>query len=155
MANELDSRHQSEYRESMAGKTVQPNTSKKFLYDIVWATRRNKMVLYGEIGDRLDVLLKKACKDLNLEILRMQVNRDYVWIMIKASSELSANHIAKRLKRKTARIKREFEVLRKMPSMWTRDEMKEPRELTIKEVRDYLADRKLQNAVKADRGKDR
>ena len=138
-------------------------TPKALQYDMVWTTRRNKGVLHGPVADRFEELVAKACKDLGVELIKMDVILNYVHLRVRievakdAKTLLSAKQLVGKLKRLTAKhLRSEFKEIRKIPSMWTREQLIEDWELTSKDIREYLAskrgqeqDKRRENIVKS------
>ena len=67
-----------------------------------------------------EFLLEKA-QDLDCEILALDIRPEHVHLFLSTTPELSPVRILHRLKGYTARVlRKEFPILMKMPSMWTR-----------------------------------
>ncbi|MEA1895364.1 MAG: IS200/IS605 family transposase, partial [Euryarchaeota archaeon] len=71
----------------------------------------------------LDGIIRKTCKDLNIEIIDMAVNVDHVHLFIKYPPKYSVSHIAKRIKgrRSSRELRKAFPHLREWcnKSLWT------------------------------------
>ena len=89
-------------------------------YHIIWIPRRRRKVLVGAVADRLEVLLKEKCEELGIAIERLAIQPDHLHLFLAAPPTLSISQIAFRLKGFTARrLRQEFPLLKRMPSMWT------------------------------------
>ena len=73
-----------------------------------------------EISARLKELLYEKSKELNIEIIALEIMPDHVHLFVNCLPILAPSQIMFRLKGYTARIlRREFPELMKLPSMWT------------------------------------
>lgn len=89
-------------------------------YHFVFIPRRRRKVLIGEVESRLRELLLAKCEELDIEILALEIMPDHVHLFVNATPLLAPAQIMFRLKGFTARfLRKEFEQLRRMPSMWT------------------------------------
>lgn len=97
------------------------NTSVTLInYHFVWIPRRRRPVLKMEISARLKELLYEKSKELNIEIIALEIMPDHVHLFVNCLPILAPSQIMFRLKGYTARIlRREFPELMKLPSMWT------------------------------------
>lgn len=97
------------------------NTSVSLLnYHFVFIPRRRRKVLVGAVETRLRELLAEKCKELDIEILALEIMPDHVHLFVNAPPLFAPYQIMFRLKGFTARIlRKEFEQLTRMPSMWT------------------------------------
>ena len=78
-------------------------------------------MLKGDVKDRLEVLLREKAPELDCEILALEIMPEHVHLFLSATPELSPVQIMHRLKGYTARVlRKEFPVLMRLPSMWTR-----------------------------------
>ncbi|KAB8315140.1 IS200/IS605 family transposase [Tolypothrix campylonemoides VB511288] len=90
-------------------------------YHFVWIPKRRKKVLYGLVAKRLEELLYEKTKELDCEILALEIMEDHVHLFLCCPPTLAPDQIMFRLKGYTSRILRqEFPYLLKLPSMWTR-----------------------------------
>jgi len=98
------------------------NTSISLLnYHFVWIPRRRRKVLKGDIETRLSQLLHQKTRELDLEILALEIMPDHVHLFVNSAPSLAPDQIMWRLKGFTSRIlRKEFPHLKRMPSMWTR-----------------------------------
>lgn len=105
----------------MSQKYRHPNPSVSLInYHFVWAPRRRKAVLKGDIVRRLVILLNEKAKELNVKILAIKIQPDHVHLLAGCPPTLAPQQIMFRLKGYTARIlRKEFQELMRLPSMWT------------------------------------
>jgi putative transposase len=90
-------------------------------YHFVWIPKRRKKILVGDIAKQLEALLYEKTKELDCEIVALEIMEDHVHLFISCPPTLAPDQIMFRLKGYTSRILRqEFPHLLKLPSMWTR-----------------------------------
>ena len=86
----------------------------------IWIPRRRRKVLVGPVAERLDTLLREKAAELDLDVLRLALQPDHLYLVVGVDPNIAPAQIAHRLKGHTSRILRqEFPHLRRMPSMWT------------------------------------
>jgi putative transposase len=91
------------------------------VYHLVWCPKRRRKILDGELADRLECLLRDKCDEQGWEILELAIQPDHVHLFVRAWPTNSAADIVKQCKGATSRIlRKEFQWLKKMPSLWTR-----------------------------------
>lgn len=91
-------------------------------YCLVWVVRRGRAVLVGEVGGRCEELIREGAASIGCEVCSLEVGADHVRLVLRCPPDLAPNQMAYRIKGYSARhLRREFEQLRRMPSMWTRD----------------------------------
>ncbi len=88
-------------------------------YHVVWSTRRRRAVLTGEVARRLEEVLRDTAQALDIDILRLSVEPDHVYLHIVATPNLAPTQLVHRLKNAGAALREEFPDLKKLPSMWT------------------------------------
>ncbi|MDM9383048.1 IS200/IS605 family transposase [Chlorogloeopsis sp. ULAP01] len=90
-------------------------------YHFVWIPKRRKKVLVGDVAKRLEELLYEKTKELDCEIIALEIMEDHVHLFLCCPPTLAPDQIMFRLKGYTSRVLRqEFPHLLKLPSMWTR-----------------------------------
>ncbi|MGJ5675693.1 MAG: IS200/IS605 family transposase [Nostochopsis sp.] len=106
----------------MIGKYRHKTTSVTLInYHFVWIPKRRKKVLVGNVAKRLEELLYEKTKELDCEILALEIMEDHVHLFLCCPPTLAPDQIMFRLKGYTSRVLRqEFSHLLKLPSMWTR-----------------------------------
>ncbi len=90
-------------------------------YHFVWIPRRRRKVLTGEVAQRLEQVLHQQAETLDCTIIALEVRPDQVHCFLNATPELAPKQFLHRLKGATSRmLRKEFPLLRRMPSLWTR-----------------------------------
>ncbi|BAZ66484.1 transposase IS200-family protein [Fischerella sp. NIES-4106] len=90
-------------------------------YHFVWIPKRRKKVLIENVAKRLEELLYEKTKELDCEIIALEIMEDHVHLFLCCPPTLAPDQIMFRLKGFTSRVLRqEFPHLLKLPSMWTR-----------------------------------
>lgn len=91
-------------------------------YNIVFRTRCNRKIFKNEIVK--DLFLKEAreiCKQLDINIVQINVYEYYVHLIVRVNPRYSANDVIYKIKTHTSKIIRDkVESLSKLPSLWTR-----------------------------------
>lgn len=97
------------------------NTSVTLInYHFVWIPRRRRPVLKGSISNRLKELLYEKSKELDIEIIALEIMPDHVHLFVNCTPLMAPSQIMFRLKGYSARIlRKEFPELMRLPSMWT------------------------------------
>nr|QNO49479.1 hypothetical protein OCBBGKCP_00036 [Methanosarcinales archaeon ANME-2c ERB4] len=70
---------------------------------MVFSPKYRGKILVGDVALALDGIIRKTCKDLDIEILDMAVNVDHVHLFIKYPPKYSVSYIAKRIKGRSSR----------------------------------------------------
>lgn len=98
------------------------NTSVSMLnYHFIWIPRRRKRVLAGSVKNRLEELIYDKCLELEISVISLAIEPDHVHLFVNAKPDIAPSQIVFRVKGYAARIlRKEFPVLLKLPSMWTR-----------------------------------
>jgi len=90
-------------------------------YHFVWIPRRRRKVLVGEVEARLKQLINEVATELDCGVLALEVMPDHVHLFLNCPPTLAPDQIMFRIKGRSSReLRKEFEQLRRMPSMWTR-----------------------------------
>lgn len=91
-------------------------------YHFVFCPRyRRKVFLIPNVEDRFKHLVKTICKDMKIEILAIECDKDHIHMFLNCLPTLSPADIMQKIKGVTSKILREeFQELSKMPSLWTR-----------------------------------
>lgn len=88
-------------------------------YHLVWGTRRRRAVLHDDIAERLESLLRGTAQELDIDIISLRIEPEYVHMHVVATPSLSPTQIVYRLKNGSALLRDEFSELKRLPSMWT------------------------------------
>jgi putative transposase len=91
------------------------------MYHFIWIPKRRKKILIGKIKDRLIQLIYIKVKELDCQVIALEVMPDHVHMFIRARPNISPNQLIGQIKGYTSRIMRqEFKQLLYLPSLWTR-----------------------------------
>jgi len=91
-------------------------------YHFVFCPRyRRKIFNIPNIEDRFKFMVKHTCKEMKIEIIAIECDKDHTHMFLNCPPTLSSADIMQKIKGVTSRVLRdEFEELKKMPSLWTR-----------------------------------
>ena len=91
-------------------------------YHFVFCPRyRRKIFLIQRVEERFKALIDEKCKELNIKIIAIECDKDHVHIFLNCIPTQSPADIMQCIKGYTSKIlRKEFEQLAKMPSLWTR-----------------------------------
>lgn len=91
-------------------------------YHFVFCPRyRRKIFLIQRVEERFKELIDEKCKELNIKIIAIECDKDHVHIFLNCIPTQSPADIMQYIKGYTSKIlRKEFEQLAKMPSLWTR-----------------------------------
>lgn len=83
-------------------------------YHFVWTTKYRYKVIEGQIAVRLREILRQGCQAHGMTIIRGNVGRDHVHMLLSCPPTLSPSKIMQLLKGRSSKmIQEEFESLRK------------------------------------------
>ena len=112
------------YNICMENKYRHTNTTVSLInYHFVFCPRyRRKIFLIPNVEERFKELVKIKCKELDIQIIFMECDKDHSHIFLNCLPTLSPSDIMQQIKSYTSKILREeFIELSKMPSLWTRN----------------------------------
>lgn len=91
-------------------------------YHFVFCPRyRRKIFMIPDVEQRFKELVKIKCKELDIEIIAIECDKDHTHIFLNCPPILSPSDIMQQIKGYTGRIlRKEFLELSKMPNLWTR-----------------------------------
>ena len=72
-------------------------------YHIVWITKYRKPVLKREVGTRVRDLIRMICASLDVEIVKGNINRDHVHLLVSVPPTLAVSRLVQRMKGLTSR----------------------------------------------------
>ncbi len=72
-------------------------------YHIVWITKYRKPVLRKEIGTRVRDLIRMICASLDVEIVKGNISRDHVHLLVSVPPTLAVSRLVQRMKGLTSR----------------------------------------------------
>ena len=111
------------YNIYMKNKYRHTNTTVSLInYHFVFCPRyRRKIFLIPNVGKRFKELVKIKCKELEIEIIAIECDKDHSHMFLNCLPTLSPSDIMQQIKVYTSKILREeFSELSKRPSLWTR-----------------------------------
>ena len=111
------------YSIRMENKYRHTNTTVSLInYHFVFCPRyRRKIFLIPNLEERFKELVKTKCKELEIEIIAIECDKDHSHMLLNCLPTLSPSDIMQQIKGYTSKILREeFSELSKMPSLWTR-----------------------------------
>ncbi len=83
-------------------------------YHLVWTTKYRYEVLTGKIAQRLRVLISQGCQARGITIIRGNITRNHVHLLISTTPNLSPSKIVQYLKGRSSKIlQEEFPVLKR------------------------------------------
>ena len=69
---------------------------------------------------RLKQLIKEKCKELNVDLLALEIMPDHVHLALSVDPQFGINKVVKNIKGISSRyLRKEFPELLKLPSLWT------------------------------------
>ena len=91
-------------------------------YHFVFCPRyRRKIFLIPNVEDRFKHLVKYICKEMEIEIIAIECDKDHTHMFLNCLPTVSPADIMQKIKGITSRgLRDEFPQLKKMPSLWTR-----------------------------------
>lgn len=91
-------------------------------YHFVFCPRyRRKIFNIHNVEERFKTLVKEKCKELDIEIIAIECDKDHTHMFLNCLPTLSPADIMQKIKGVTSRVLRdEFPELMKMPNLWTR-----------------------------------
>jgi putative transposase len=93
-------------------------------YHNVWITKYRKPILRGAIGKRVRELIRQTCASLDVYIVKGQISKDHVHLLVSVPPKISVSELVKRLKgRSSRRMMEEYGEIRQAfwgRHMWAR-----------------------------------
>ncbi|AXU27883.1 TPA: IS200/IS605 family transposase [Clostridioides difficile] len=114
-------------------------------YHFVFCPRyRRKIFNIEGLEDRFKTLVKNKCKEMDIEIIAIECDKDHTHMFLNSLPTLSPSNIMQNIKSYTSKILRgEFIELSKMPSLWTRSYFVSTEENVCSEtIRKYVENQK-------------
>ena len=83
-------------------------------YYVVWATKYRYDVLRGELRRRVREIIRQACAELGIEIIKGVLSKDHVHMFIAVPPQHALSDVMRRVKgRSSRRIQQEFPEINK------------------------------------------
>ncbi|ACK65583.1 transposase IS200-family protein [Rippkaea orientalis PCC 8801] len=90
-------------------------------YHFVFCPKRRKKVLVNDVGRRLEEIIYQKAKELECDVLTLEIMPDHVHLFISCPPTLAPHQIMFRIKGASSRLlRKEFPHLLRLPSLWTR-----------------------------------
>ena len=90
-------------------------------YHVVWCSKYRRKVLTNGVDVRLKELLQEYTENRSVDILKMEIMPDHVYVLVEVDPQFGIHKAVKALKGYTSKVLRqEFLHLRtKIPTLWT------------------------------------
>lgn len=90
-------------------------------YHVIWCPKYRRKVLIGRIEARLKELIIETCKEIEVDIIEMEIMPDHVHLLIEVDPQFGIHIAVKRIKGKTSFVLRQElnELKKKLPTLWT------------------------------------
>ena len=90
-------------------------------YHVVWCPKYRRKVLVGSIAQRLDELIRQRCKEIDCELLEIEIMPDHVHLLIEVDPQFGINRAVRSIKGFSSHVlRREFkELTTRLPTLWT------------------------------------
>lgn len=90
-------------------------------YHVVWCPKYRRKVLVSQIETRLKELIIETCKEIEVDIIEMEIMPDHVHLLIEVDPQFGVHKVIKRIKGRSSRVlRKEFkELTTKLPTLWT------------------------------------
>ena len=83
-------------------------------YHVVWTTKYRYKVLQGKIAERLREVLRQGCQAHGITIVRGNIGKDHVHMLLSCPTTIAPSKIMQLLKGRSSKVmQEEFEELRK------------------------------------------
>lgn len=78
-------------------------------------------MLLNQVAQRCEQLIQEKCEQRSWQVLTLAIQPDHIHLFIRCFPSTSAAEVVKECKGITSfHLRREFPILKKLPSMWTR-----------------------------------
>ncbi len=102
---------------------IASQTSIHFMgYHFVWCPKYKLPLLTGDVEKRMKELVFEKAKQLETEIIALEIQPDHVHLFIQANPKMAPNKLIGQIKGYTSRIlRKEFKQIKsRTPTLWTR-----------------------------------
>ena len=90
-------------------------------YHFIWCSKYRRKILVDKIEERLKILLYEKAKQIDTEIIMLEIMPEHIHMFVKTSPINSPHYIVQQFKGLTSnKLRKEFSELLKIPSLWTR-----------------------------------
>ena len=92
-------------------------------YHVVWCPKYRRKVLEDDIAEYLENYIVELGEQMDYDILDMDIQPDYVHLLIDANPNIGIGSVVKKIKYQSAlALRTEFPELKsRLPSLWTRN----------------------------------
>jgi len=116
-------------------------------YHLIWCPKYRRKVLVGDVEKHLRQLLQEKAKEIEVEIIQMEILPDHVHLFVKGKPIDSPHWIVQQFKGYTSRVLREEHpsIKSRLPTLWTRSYYVESvGHVSEKNIRKYIEEQKNQ-----------
>jgi len=116
-------------------------------YHLIWCPKYRRKVLVGEVEKHLRQLLQEKAKEIEVEIIQMEILPDHVHLFVKGKPIDSPHWIVQQFKGYTSRVLREEHpsIKSRLPTLWTRSYYVESvGRISERNMRKYIEEQKNQ-----------
>jgi putative transposase len=116
-------------------------------YHLIWCPKYRRKVLIGNIEKHLRKLLQEKAKEIELEIIEMEIMPDHVHLFVKGRPTDSPHYIVQQLKGYTSHVLRKEhpDLKSRLPTLWTRSYYVESvGHISEQTIRKYIEEQKNQ-----------
>lgn len=64
-------------------------------YHVVWCPKYRKKVLIGSIQQRLEEIIYSSCEELNVNIIKLMIQADYVYLHVGIVPQMCIHKVCK------------------------------------------------------------
>jgi len=116
-------------------------------YHLIWCPKYRRKVLVGDVEKHLRQLLQEKAKEIEVEIIQMEILPDHVHLFVKGKPIDSPHWIVQQFKGYTSRVLREEHpsLKSRLPTLWTRSYYVESvGRISEQNMRKYIEEQKNQ-----------
>lgn len=116
-------------------------------YHLIWCPKYRRKVLVGDVKKHLKKLLIEKAKEIDVEIIEMEIMSDHVHLFVKCRPIDSPHFIVQQFKGYTSNVlrKKHPELKSRLPTLWTRSYYVESvGHISEQTIRKYIEEQKNQ-----------
>lgn len=97
------------------------NVAYRCHYHAVWTPKYRREVLNGQVGNRLQEIVRDVCDERHSDIIELEVMPDHVHLLVTCDPQYGIHRLVKQIKGRSSRLLRqEFPQLKsRLPTLWT------------------------------------
>ena len=97
------------------------NVAYRCHYHVVWTPKYRRKVLNGQVGNRLQEIVRDVCDERHSDIIELEVMPDHVHLLVTCDPQYGIHRLVKQIKGRSSRLLRqEFPQLKsRLPTLWT------------------------------------